>query len=159
MSRSDRIQPDVTIDATGMSCPGPVLEAKRRADELDRGAVLLLISDCPGTQSDLEAWARQSGREVLESESLEGRGRAFYIRNGDPWLAASVLDMRGRPCPAPVIEAEKRLNDLGDGDVLKLLSDCRGFSDDLDTWARNTGHRVLGTLPGPAGSDVAFIQD
>jgi len=155
---SGRIQPDVTIDATGMTCPGPVLEAKRRTDALPAGGVMRLVSDCPGTESDLRSWARQTGKELLEIEALDGHSRAFYVRNGDPWPVTKVLDMRGRPCPAPVVEADRELHALPHGATLKLLSDCSGFADDLASWARTTGHRVLGTLPGPAGSDAAFIQ-
>ena len=158
MSRLDRIQPDLTLDTRGQSCPGPVIEARRQAERLDRGAVLLLISDCPGTQSDLQSWARQTGRELIEVSDHDDGSKAYYVRNGDPWAAAAVLDMRGRPCPAPVIEAEKPLLAMPHGDVLKLLSDCRGFADDVVSWARNTGRQVLGTVPGPAGSEISYIQ-
>lgn len=158
MSQPTRIQPDQTLDARGRSCPGPVLEAKRLVSQLARGQVLLLISDCPGTQSDLQSWARQTGRELIEvSDHAEG-GKAYYVRNGDPWPATTVLDMRGRPCPAPVVEAEKALHAMAAGEVLKLLSDCSGFADDLGSWARSTHHQVLGTVPGPAGSEVSYIQ-
>jgi len=142
-----------------MTCPGPVIEAKRRTADLPRGGVLKLISDCPGTRSDLSAWARQTGKELLAVESLDGRHHAFYLRNGDPWEASEVLDMRGRPCPAPVIEAGNRLQRMAAGSTLKLVSDCNGFGDELLTWARQTGHTVLGTVPGPSGSEVSFIQD
>ena len=158
MSRPDRIQPDLTLDARGRSCPGPVIEAKRLASELDLGQVLLLISDCPGTQSDLQSWARQTGRELIEVSDHEDGGKAYYVRNGDPWRPAAVLDMRGRPCPAPVVEAEKALTAMSAGDVLKLLSDCGGFEDDVASWAGVTGRQLLGTVAGPAGSAVSYIQ-
>ena len=158
MRRPDRIQPDLTLDARGRSCPGPVIEAKRLASELDQGQVLLLISDCPGTQSDLQSWARQTGRELIEVSDREDGGKAYYLRNGDPWPAAAILDMRGRPCPAPVVEAEKALTAMSAGDVLKLLSDCGGFEDDVVSWAGITGRQVLGTVAGPAGSAVSYIQ-
>ena len=158
MSHADLYPPAVTLDTRGRSCPGPVIEAKRRAGELAPGEVLLLLSDCPGTHSDLQAWARLTGRELLAVEARDGGVTAFYVRNGDPWPASAVVDTRGRPCPAPVIEAERHLHAMAAGEVLKLLSDCRGFSDDLLTWARNTGRQVLGTVPGPAGSQAAFIR-
>lgn len=158
MPRPARIQPDLTLDARGQSCPGPVLEAKRLVQNLERGQVLQLIADCPGARSDLQAWARQTGRELIEVGDHPEGGQAYYLRNGDPWPATAVLDMRGRPCPAPVVEAEKALLAMSAGEVLKLLSDCRGFADDLVSWARNTNRIVLGTVPGPAGSDVSFIQ-
>ena len=48
---------NVVLDMKGLSCPKPLIGAKRMVDELAAGQVLLLISDCPGTQDDLFAWA------------------------------------------------------------------------------------------------------
>mgnify|MGYP000887720822 CR=1 FL=1 len=44
---------NVVLDMKGLSCPKPLIGAKRMVDELAAGQVLLLISDCPGTQDDL----------------------------------------------------------------------------------------------------------
>jgi TusA-related sulfurtransferase len=57
-----------------------------------------------------------------------------------------------------VIEADRALSGLADGKVLKLLGDCRGFADEVDTWTRSTGRRLLGIVPGPSGSSVSYIQ-
>ncbi|HEY5791407.1 MAG TPA: sulfurtransferase TusA family protein [Gammaproteobacteria bacterium] len=152
------ITPDLVLDTQGKTCPGPLLEVRRAAAGLAPGAVLLLLADCPGTEPDLRAWAQQTGRELLEVVRHADGGRAFYLRNGDPWPATAVLDMRGRACPAPLVEAERRLHGLAAGSTLKLLSDCTGLPDDLATWARSTGRTLLGLLPGPAGCDVAFIR-
>jgi len=41
--------PHVTLDVKGVSCPGPILSAKRLIDDLAEGEVLMLVSDCIGT--------------------------------------------------------------------------------------------------------------
>jgi TusA-related sulfurtransferase len=152
------IPPDFVLDARGHRCPLPVLQATRAAARLPRGALLQVISDCPGAHADLQAWARQTGRELLEVTEDGDGGQAYLLRNGDRWLPSAVLDMRGHPCPAPVIEADRALSGLADGKVLKLLGDCRGFADEVDTWTRSTGRRLLGIVPGPSGSSVSYIQ-
>lgn len=158
MNSTFAIRPELVLDTRGKSCPLPVLEATRGADRLEAGAILQVISDCPGAHADLQAWARQTGRELLEVADHAEGGQVYTLRNGDRWTASAVLDMRGRPCPAPVVEAERTLHGMGAGEVLKLLSDCRGFADDLATWAGSTGHEVLGTVPGPAGCEVSYIR-
>lgn len=158
MPPSQTIEPDLTIDTRGRNCPLPVIEATRHAEGLARGAVLEVLSDCTGAYADLQAWARQTGRELLEVVAHEGGGYAYLLRNGDRWAPDTVLDMRGRTCPVPVVEAERALQGMAAGQVLKLLGDCRGFDDDVRTWTHNTGRELLGTVPGPSGSAASYIR-
>jgi tRNA 2-thiouridine synthesizing protein A len=37
-----------TLDMRGVTCPGPILEAKKLLDGMKSGEVLQLVSDCPG---------------------------------------------------------------------------------------------------------------
>ena len=60
--------PAVTLDMCGTSCPAPLLGAKRIVDDLKPGEVLLLLSDCPGTQDDLFSWSRYTDNKVVRSE-------------------------------------------------------------------------------------------
>ncbi len=151
-------QPDLTLDTRGRSCPLPVLEASHAADTLPRGALLRVLSDCPGAHADLRAWARQTGRELLDVTVAEDGGHAYLVRNGESWSADAVLDMRGHACPAPVIEAGRALHVMAQGEVLKLLGDCPGLPNEVDTWTRSTGRRLLGIVPGPGGSTASYIQ-
>ena len=64
-------KPTMTLDMTGMSCPAPLLGAKKVVDDLPAGQTMMLISDCPGTSDDLYAWARYTGNKVLSSERLD----------------------------------------------------------------------------------------
>ena len=71
---------NMTLDIRGVSCPGPILEAKKLLDTMQPGEVLLLISNCPGSPSDVRAWAK-GGSIHLEAEVASGRGsHEFYLR-------------------------------------------------------------------------------
>lgn len=152
--------PHVTLDVQGVSCPGPILSAKRLVDDLGEGQVLLLVSDCIGTEADLSAWAQATGNEIVGAERRPDGSQGFYIRKGQaPRPAAqAVLDLRGVVCPGPIVEAKHLLESLQPGEVLRLLSDCAGVRGDIDAWARATGHTLLAALEVGAGCYEFFIR-
>jgi tRNA 2-thiouridine synthesizing protein A len=134
-------RPDVTLDLTGLTCPGPILGVKKVIMELDRGQVLLLVSDCPATHDDLCAWAGRTGNQVLRSEKLPNGATGYYVQRGrhvEP-TPQVVLDMRGFVCPGPIVEARRVLTGMATGETLKLVSDCPGALEDIRDWARVTG--------------------
>jgi len=61
------------LDATGLSCPMPLLKAKQMLNNLTGGALLRVIATDPGSVRDFEVFARQSGHALLESTSRDGR--------------------------------------------------------------------------------------
>lgn len=65
---------------------------------------------------------------------------------GDPWPANVVRTMRGTRCPGPIIEAGRFLHGMQDGDVLKLVSNCKGTSSDAEGWAGKTTRESLGKV-------------
>ena len=73
---------NVVLDMKGLSCPRPLIGAKRMMDELAGGQVLLLISDCPGTQDDLFSWAKQTGNRILKAERMPDGGTGYHIQKG-----------------------------------------------------------------------------
>jgi TusA-related sulfurtransferase len=70
----------VKLDMSGLSCPLPLLGAKKILDELADGQHMVLISDCPGTGDDLRAWAGITGHEVIKAEPINGKRVAYTIR-------------------------------------------------------------------------------
>lgn len=68
-----------TVDATGKSCPMPVLMTAKAAKTLNSGDVFLVMATDSGARSDIPAWASQTGNELLESAE-EGNVLKFYIR-------------------------------------------------------------------------------
>jgi tRNA 2-thiouridine synthesizing protein A len=61
------------LDASGLSCPMPLLKAKQMLNNLTAGALLRVIATDPGSVRDFEVFARQSGHTLLESTSHDGR--------------------------------------------------------------------------------------
>lgn len=139
------MQPDVTLNLAGLTCPGPIIGAKKVIDELNEGQVLLLISNCPGTEDDLYAWANSTGNRVLKTERFADGSSGYYIRRGTAGHrgASVLLDMRGSVCPGPILEAKKLLNGMQGGEVLRLISNCPGSRDDIEDWTRTTGLALL----------------
>jgi TusA-related sulfurtransferase len=152
---------NVVLDMKGLSCPRPLIGAKRMMDELSPGQVLLLVSDCPGTPDDLFAWAKQTGNAVIKTEKMPEGGTGYHIQKGQlgSGLKANVtLDIRGAVCPGPIVEAKRLLNGMQSGEVLKLVSDCPGVKSDMDGWTSATGMTLLETIEEGAGVIEFFIR-
>ena len=151
---------NVVLDMNGLSCPRPLIGAKRMVDELVPGQVLLLVSDCPGTPDDLFAWAKQTGNTILKTEKMPDGGTGYHIQKGQGHARAAnvTLDVRGAVCPGPISEAKKLLNGMQAGEVLKLVSDCPGVQSDIDGWANATGMTLLESLEPAAGVHEFYIR-
>jgi TusA-related sulfurtransferase len=70
----------VTLDMRGVSCPGPILQAKKLLDGMKAGEVLQLVSDCPGSVSDIQSWDRAAGVELLATLPMARGANEFYLR-------------------------------------------------------------------------------
>ncbi len=64
---------DSELDASGLNCPLPILRAKKALAGLSGGQVLKIIATDPGAVKDFEAFARQTGNELLESGTEDGK--------------------------------------------------------------------------------------
>lgn len=151
---------NVVVDMRGLTCPAPLLGAKKMIDDLVEGQTLLLKSDCPGTQDDLFAWARQTGNQVLKTEQLTDGGTGYYVKKGKGALphVSVLLDIRGVSCPGPIVEAKKLLNGMQAGEVLKLISNCPGVQADITGWIAATGFKLLDTVKVAAEDYEFYIQ-
>ncbi len=140
MERAVRAKPDVTLDLSGLSCPAPLLGAKRVMDDLAAGQVLALVSDCPGTPDDLSAWVRHTDHELLGTEKRAGKRTAFFLRKGRSAAPAAnaVLDIRGVSCPGPIVEAKKLIDAMQPGEVLHLIASCPGTPADVNAGVKTT---------------------
>ena len=64
---------DQELDASGLNCPLPILRAKKSLAALDSGQVLHIIVTDPGAVKDFEAFAKQTGNELMESREESGK--------------------------------------------------------------------------------------
>jgi len=68
---------DQELDARGLNCPLPILRAKKALNDLSGGQVLRIIATDPGSVKDFQAFAKQTGNELLESG--EGSGEFTFL--------------------------------------------------------------------------------
>lgn len=79
-SVAGRPTPNVTLDIRGVSCPGPIIEARKLLDGMKTGEILLLISNCPGSPDDVNSWAKSTGLELLGRQEAAPGNFEFLIR-------------------------------------------------------------------------------
>lgn len=68
---------DQELDARGLNCPLPILRAKKALSGLRGGQILKILATDPGAVKDFEAFANQTGNELLESTETAGE---FHFR-------------------------------------------------------------------------------
>ncbi len=59
---------DKEIDTSGLNCPLPILKAKKALNDMATGQLLKVIATDPGAARDFEAFARQTGHEMVLQE-------------------------------------------------------------------------------------------
>ncbi len=64
---------DQELDASGLNCPLPILRAKKALGAMSAGQVLHIIATDPGSVKDFEAFAKQTGNELMESREEGGK--------------------------------------------------------------------------------------
>ena len=70
---------DKELDARGLNCPLPILRTKKSLAELGAGQVLKIVATDPGSVKDFQAFAKQTGNELMSS--TEGSGEfTFFMK-------------------------------------------------------------------------------
>lgn len=65
------------VDARGVSCPGPILAAKKAIGGVPVGGIMEVLATDSGTLKDLPAWSKKMGHEFLGSFEDSGYLRLF----------------------------------------------------------------------------------
>ena len=56
-----------------------------------------------------------------------------------------TMDLKGLPCPQPVIKVSKGIKELGVGQVLEAVTTDPGSLSDFPAWARTSGNEIVKT--------------
>lgn len=72
---------DLDLDVRGLKCPLPILRTKKALATLKKGQVLRVVATDPGTVKDFEAFARQTGHELLDAPAENNGEYIFMIRS------------------------------------------------------------------------------
>lgn len=70
---------DRELDVKGLNCPLPILRTKRALSDMSPGQVLHVLATDPGSLKDFQAFARQTGNELVE-QTTEGDTTAHVLR-------------------------------------------------------------------------------
>ena len=74
------MQFDKELDARGLNCPLPILRAKKSLTDMQTGQVLKIVATDPGSVKDFEAFAKQTGNELLSSSEANKEFTFFMKR-------------------------------------------------------------------------------
>ena len=70
---------DQELDTRGLTCPLPILKAKKSLNGLTSGQVLKVVATDPGSVKDFQAFSKQTGHALLSSHE-ENKTFVFYMR-------------------------------------------------------------------------------
>ena len=64
------MQIDKEVDARGLNCPLPILKAKKALADMLSGQTLRVVATDAGSMRDFQAFAKQTGNELLEQQAV-----------------------------------------------------------------------------------------
>ncbi len=89
-----------TIDASGLQCPGPVMQLKQAIDRIQNGEAVSILSTDPGFAADIPAWCHSTGNVLQSIEPEAGGYRAVVAKQSAP------------ACPMLTTSGEKRFTNV-----------------------------------------------
>ena len=69
------------LDARGLNCPLPILRTKKSMNGMAAGEVLKVVATDPGSVKDMEAFAKQTGNEIVGTSESSGEFTFFIKKN------------------------------------------------------------------------------
>ena len=65
--------------------------------------------------------------------------------SGEDIVVDKVMDLKGMPCPMPIVKMSKGIKDVEIGQVVEALTTDPGALADFPAWARTTGNEIVKT--------------
>ena len=59
------------FDFRGMQCPIPILETSKAIRTIEVGGTIMVLANDPAAKSDLQAWSKRTGHQLLEINEKE----------------------------------------------------------------------------------------
>lgn len=72
---------DQTLDTSGLTCPIPILKAKKVLSTMAVGATLEVVATDPAAPKDFEAFCRATGNVLQQSIEAAGTYRFVILRS------------------------------------------------------------------------------
>ena len=74
------IEVNKTLDARNLTCPQPVLKARKTLEEMEINQVLEILASDPESKECIPSWTRASGQELLLLEERSPRDFRFLVK-------------------------------------------------------------------------------
>jgi len=59
------------LNACGLSCPGPIMQVSEKVKMINDGDILEVMSTDPGFVNDIQAWCKNTGNTLIETEKAD----------------------------------------------------------------------------------------
>mgnify|MGYP001772662969 CR=1 FL=1 len=63
---------EITVDARGMACPGPISALTRAYRNAQNGDMIVVLATDPGFEPDVRAWVERTKNELVELKKESG---------------------------------------------------------------------------------------
>ncbi len=73
----------------------------------------------------------------------------------DEIKADKVMDLKGMPCPMPIVKVSKGIKEVEIGQIIEAISTDPGSLSDFPAWARTSGNEILKT--DQTGNEIRFF--
>ncbi|CAM3951474.1 CoA-disulfide reductase [Mesobacillus thioparans] len=94
-----------TLDACGLSCPGPIMKVYKAIGDMQDGEVLEIHATDPGFAKDIKAWCEKTGNKLISNKFEDKKFKAQIMKGNDVvplnTMAAPVEMPTGVPTAAP----------------------------------------------------------
>ncbi len=70
MSEIEDMDANKELDTRGLNCPLPILKAKKALADMESGQLLKVFATDPGSMRDFQAFARQTGNELVQQTQV-----------------------------------------------------------------------------------------
>ena len=72
--------PETMLDLKGLLCPMPVVKIAQAIKTVAVGEVIEAVATDPGVLSDIPAWARSTGHELVAMEKTDSKEFRFVVK-------------------------------------------------------------------------------
>ena len=145
----------------------PLGQLRARLNELEKGRKIIVFCAIGVRAYNAARILSQAG---FEEVSVYPGGARFYRATHEEPAVKEIktepkgekagknmemksVDLCGLQCPGPIMEVYKRMQDMSEGELLKVTASDPGFAKDVGSWCRRTGN----TLVSNEEKDGAFV--
>ncbi len=73
------LEHQLVLDCQNLLCPMPIIKLNTAINQISLGQTLKMLATDPGSQYDVQAWAKQTSHELVETEK-NGKVFSYIVR-------------------------------------------------------------------------------